>query len=158
MIRVHACVRKSACSALASYNLGRSRSVLRRIHIPPSQNALRLSPHSGLEAPCAVQSMACHAVTRGGRTGIKGTSCSQRPYKRCTQPRTTVRTAAELSSNAPDQNGVQGSYTNGRASAGAISSSNQWPKKSSLYLLRTDGKSCSRELVTGESEVMCKFC
>lgn len=25
-----------------------------------------------------------------------------------------------------------------------------WPRKSSLYILRTDGKSCSRELVTGQ--------
>lgn len=28
---------------------------------------------------------------------------------------------------------------------------NNWPRKSSLYILRTDGKSCSRELVTGNS-------
>ncbi|GIL75893.1 hypothetical protein Vretimale_5571 [Volvox reticuliferus] len=31
--------------------------------------------------------------------------------------------------------------------------SKNWPKKSSLYILRTDGKSCSRELVTGTGKL-----
>ncbi|EFJ43854.1 hypothetical protein VOLCADRAFT_118925, partial [Volvox carteri f. nagariensis] len=31
--------------------------------------------------------------------------------------------------------------------------SKNWPRKSSLYILRTDGKSCSRELVTGTGKL-----
>ncbi|KAJ9508800.1 hypothetical protein QJQ45_028113 [Haematococcus lacustris] len=83
------------------------------------------------------------------------------PTRRCHRraDRSSIRrfsvhiTPTEPSPQAEPSTLVQSCPENGNGSVGGLRSLGWWPKKASLYILRTDGKSCSRELVTGTGKL-----